>query len=104
MGEPEQMGFVTFSLQTSTIFQGRCKPGIVAVDLTELLCLIIICRLFNRGLETPRTTKSQRLKTTKYLCRKKVCKTFIYLMELKTAQNTISRACLDIEVTDYELW
>lgn len=91
-GSQSRWVFVTFSLQISTIFQGRCNPRIMAVELTDLLCLIIICRLFNRGLETPRTTKNQKLTTTKYLCRKKVCKTFVYLMELKTAQNNISCA------------
>lgn len=74
MWEPEQMVFVIFALQTTTIFHGRCKPGIAAAELIDLLCLITICRLFNRGLESPGTTKSQRLTTTKYLCRKKVCK------------------------------
>lgn len=68
------MVFVIFALQTTTIFQGRSKPGIMAVELIDLLCLIIICRLFNRG---PGTTKNQRLTTTKYLHRKKVYKTFI---------------------------
>lgn len=91
-GSQSRWVFVTFSLQTSTIFQGKCTPGIVAVELTDLLCLIIICRLFNRGLETPRTTKSQRLTTTIYVCRTKVCKTFIYLMDLKSVQNSVSCA------------
>lgn len=77
------MGFVIFALQTTTIFQGRCKCRIAAVELIDLLCLIIIHRLFNRGPETLGTTKSQRLTTTKYLCRKKVYKILIYLMKLK---------------------
>lgn len=64
-GSQSRRVFVTFSLQTSTIFHRRRKPGIVAVELTDLLCLIIVCRLFNRGLETPRTTKSQMLTTAK---------------------------------------
>lgn len=82
-------GFCNFPLQTTTIFQGSCKPGIAAVELIDLLCLIIIHRLFNRGPETLGTTKSQRLTTTKYLCRKKVCKTLIYLMELKRRPGII---------------
>lgn len=76
MWEPEQMVFVIFALQITTIFHGRCKPGIAAAELIDLLCLITICRLFNR--ESPGTTKSQRLTTTKYLCRKKVCKTDLF--------------------------
>lgn len=34
-GSHSRWGFVTFFLQTSTIFQGRCKLGIVAVELTD---------------------------------------------------------------------
>lgn len=87
--EPKQMVFVISVLQTTTIFHGRCKPGIVAVELIDLLCLITIHRLFNKGPETSGTTKSQRLTTTEYLRRKKVCKTLIYLMKLKKTQNNI---------------
>ena len=77
------MVFVIFALQITTIFQGRYKPGMAAVELIDLLCVIIIHTLFNRGPETLGTPRSQRLITTKYLHRKKVCKTLIYLMELK---------------------
>lgn len=77
MPEPEQMFSVIPDLQTTAIFQGRCKPRTAAVELIGLLCLITIHRLFNGGLETPGTTKSQRLATTEYLCRKEVCKSFL---------------------------
>lgn len=81
--EPEQMVFIIFALQTTTIFQGRCKLGMETAELIDLLCSITICRLFNKGPETPGTTKSQQLTTTKYLLRKKVYQTLGYLLKLK---------------------
>lgn len=82
-------GFCNFLLQPTTIFQGSSNPRIAAVELIDLLCLIIIHRVFNRGLDTLEITKSQRLTTTKYLCKKKACKTLICLMELKERPGMI---------------
>lgn len=83
MGARADVFMVIFALQTTTIFQGRQKPTTAAVELMDWLCLISICKLFNKGPEIPGTTKSQRLTSTKQLLRKKVCKTSIYLMTLK---------------------
>lgn len=80
---PAQMFSVISDLQTTAIFQGRCKPRIAAVELIASLCLITIHRLFNRGLETSGTTKSQGLTATMYICRKKVCNSFNAATEQK---------------------
>lgn len=98
---PAQMFSVISDFQTTTIFQGRLKPRIAAVELIALLCLITIRRLFSRGLETSGTTKSQGLTATVYICRKKVCNSFSVATEQK---NSILCAQLGTEEIDCGVW